>query len=239
MGLHQKSFQPARPSTRGRSRAVTPNSCGTRSSARKAPAGPMKLRAGPVAPALKKGAGSWGLKVARLMSNIRPKPKDKNPRSSAPRDDRLVSVPIVLLDLHHHGDDHRPALGAAGEEATRPLPHPLLGQLAVQPLLLRPGLHRLLQQPPRLRPQLRLFARVHKAAGDDLGGRLQLARLSVPDHDRDHDPVRGELPAVPNHDVLHLARPPAAEEAAARPHPRFLAPAPPPQAQALALPAPE
>src|SRR5258708_24594150 len=190
MGLHQKSFQPARPSTRGRSRAVTPNSCGTKSSARNAPAGTMKLRAGAVAPARKKRAGSWGLNVARLMSSISAKPKDKNPRSSAPRVDLLGSVPIAFLDLHHYGDDHRPALGAAAEEATQLPPHPFLGELAVQPLLARPGLHRLLQQPARLRPQLRLFARVHEASGDDLGGRLQLAGLAGPDHAPDPDPVR-------------------------------------------------
>src|SRR5258708_22619564 len=196
MGWHQKSFQPARRSRRGRSRAVTPNSCGSRSWARKAPAGPMKLRAGPVARARKKRAGSWGLKVARLMSSISAKPKDKNPRSSAPRVDLLGSVPMAFLDLHHYGDYHRPALGAAAEEATQLPPHPFLGQLAVQPLLARPALHHLLQQPARLRPQLRLFARVHEASGDDLGGRLPLAGLAVPDHDRDHHPLRGELAAV-------------------------------------------
>ena len=61
MGRHQNSFQPVTASTRGSSRAATPKSCGMSSSARKAPMGPMKFRAGPSVPALKKGAGSPGL----------------------------------------------------------------------------------------------------------------------------------------------------------------------------------
>ena len=50
IGRHQKSFQPTRPRTRGSRRAARPNSCGMKSSARNAPKGPMKLRAGPPAP---------------------------------------------------------------------------------------------------------------------------------------------------------------------------------------------
>ena len=61
MGRHQKSFQPVMPSTSGTSSAATPKSWGLSSSARKAPMGPMKLRTGPLAPALKKGTGSAGL----------------------------------------------------------------------------------------------------------------------------------------------------------------------------------
>jgi hypothetical protein len=61
IGLHQKSFQPVTPSTSGSSIAARPKSCGMNSSARKAPTGPMKLRACPEAPALKNGAGSAGL----------------------------------------------------------------------------------------------------------------------------------------------------------------------------------
>jgi hypothetical protein len=61
MGRHQNSFQPVIPSTSGTSSAATPKSWGMSSSARKAPMGPMKLRMGPLAPALKKGTGSPGL----------------------------------------------------------------------------------------------------------------------------------------------------------------------------------
>ena len=61
MGRHQKSFQPVTARTRGSSSAAMPKSCGTSSSARNAPMGPMKLRAGPDVPERKKGAGSAGL----------------------------------------------------------------------------------------------------------------------------------------------------------------------------------
>src|SRR4026209_2440157 len=83
MGLHQKSFQPVMPRTRGRRMAAIPNSCAMSSSARNAPMGPMKLRAGPVAPALKKGTGSDGLYVARLIRSIRATANDTSPRNSA------------------------------------------------------------------------------------------------------------------------------------------------------------
>ena len=60
MGRHQNSFQPRIPSTMGMIMAAMPKSWFTSSSARKAPMGPMKLRAGPTAPDLKKGEGSRG-----------------------------------------------------------------------------------------------------------------------------------------------------------------------------------
>src|SRR5688572_18837229 len=84
-GRHQNRLQPTHPRTRGSSRAANPKSWGTSSSARKAPMGPMKLRAGPVVPALKNGAGSDGLYVPRLIRSIRDKPKDRSPRNSASR----------------------------------------------------------------------------------------------------------------------------------------------------------
>ncbi len=61
MGRHQNSFHPVTARMMGRSSAATPKSCGTSSSARNAPMGPMKLRAGPDVPDRKKGAGSPGL----------------------------------------------------------------------------------------------------------------------------------------------------------------------------------
>ena len=61
MGRHQNSFHPVTPSTRGTISAAIPKSWGISSSARKAPMGPMKLRTGPPAPALKKGTGSAGV----------------------------------------------------------------------------------------------------------------------------------------------------------------------------------
>src|SRR5512139_2851288 len=144
MGLHQKSFQPSSPSTSGSSSAARPNSCGTSISARNAPKGPMKLRAGASTPALKKGAGSRGSNVARAMSSIRASANATSPRGSAPRDG-LVSTGVVAmagLDLHHDGDDHGTPLGAPLLEAPELLAHPLAGELGVEPLLGRASVHR-------------------------------------------------------------------------------------------------
>ena len=56
----------------------------------------MKFRAGPELPALKKGAGSEGLKVARLMSSMRASANAKSPRSSARLVDVLPSLAILV-----------------------------------------------------------------------------------------------------------------------------------------------
>src|SRR3972149_6790435 len=118
MGLHQKSFQPTRPSTSGRRSGAIPNTWGMRSSARTAPKGPMKLRAGPSAPALKNGAGSRGANVARAMSSIRASARAASRRISAPRREPVSGVAIAVLDLHHYRNDHGPVLGPPPEEAS-------------------------------------------------------------------------------------------------------------------------
>src|SRR5688572_23287137 len=104
MGRHQKSFHPVMPRTRGSSSEAIPKSWGTISSARNAPMGPMKLRAVPLAPALKNGAGSAGLYVARLMSSMRASAKDTSPMNSASRVDRVLALGITL-DLHENRND--------------------------------------------------------------------------------------------------------------------------------------
>src|SRR5262245_59851446 len=123
--------------------AARPKSCGISSSARNEPSGPMKLRAGPPRPALKKTAGSEGSKVARLVSSISASPKESSLRNSESRRDFV----IALLDLHHHRDDHRPPLQALLEEAAQLGPHALAQQRRIVPLVQRPRLHRLLEQP--------------------------------------------------------------------------------------------
>src|SRR5262245_40411914 len=104
--------------------AANPKSCGMSSSARNAPSGPMKLRAGPPCPALKNTAGSEGSKVARLVSSISARPKESSPRNSESRRD-FVST---SLDLHHHRYDHRPPLQALLEETPQLGPHALAQQ---------------------------------------------------------------------------------------------------------------
>src|SRR3989454_1179998 len=192
IGLHQKSFQPVTPRTRGSSSAAMPKSCGTSSSARNAPMGPMKLRAGPLAPALKKGAGSPGLKVARLIRSIKARANELSPRNSASWRDRGLLA--MRLDLHHHGNDHGPALGALAEEPAQLLAESLAGEGGVVALLFGARRHRFRHQPARIQQETRPpLVGVHEAAGHDLGRRLQTSRLLVEDDHRHHDAFRGEV----------------------------------------------
>ena len=137
MGRHQKSFQPVMPSTRGRSSEAIPNSCGTISSARNAPIGPMKLRASPLTPDLKKGAGSDGLYVARLMRSIRARAKATSPMNSASRVDCVLPLGMTS-DLHQYGDDQGPSLRPLPEDAPQILAETLARDVRVVALLRGP-----------------------------------------------------------------------------------------------------
>ena len=219
------------PARAGSSSAATPNSCGISSSARKAPNGPMKLRA----------AGDAGLEERRRVARVvggeaieqhqRRARRPASPRSSAP----AVWIPsrvgaMAASDLHHDRDDHRPALGAPPEEAPELVAHPLAGQRRVEPLLggaCRPALS------PRARPasspsSARSSASRRSRASRSRGG-ARAARLRSTHDDGDDDAVRRQVAAVAHHHVLDLDAPPRSRSTrpAATRSPRARAPSAP------------
>ena len=121
------------------------------------------------------------------------------------------------LDLHHHGDHHRAALRAPLEEAPQLVPHALARQLrcrAAPRRGARPSRRRAGARPPRPArpPRRRPRSRGSRSRAAD----SRCAGLAVDDDDRDHDALRGEVPAVADHDVLDLGGATAVEEHAAR-----------------------
>src|SRR5690606_15930509 len=111
------------------------------------------------------------------------------------------------FDLEHHGHDHRPAVGLLVEEASQGVadrgfqPGPV--HVAV-PAPARDGLGR---PPAHFFDQVLGLAHVDEAAGDDLGPRNDLGGAGPDADDGDQDPVLGQLLAVPQHDLAHIADP--------------------------------
>ena len=88
--------------------------------------GPMKLRAGPPAPALKKGGG-----VGRVVGRQADEQHQRQPEADAgPGTPRAAGFFVIVAqpsDLHHHRDHHGPPLRALPEEAAQLGAHALAG----------------------------------------------------------------------------------------------------------------